>query len=214
VVQKSNRKERSGVCVKDIERHRPVLGASRPKSRQGNFHCHRCHEGTNAMVLFFLGAVHVCLLPVFFATTVALREIIAPKVFISVAIWHGVSSSEDQQWTKWQKSWTKCWLQMAGRSWSDCLGIAKKQLEHSGGFFWRLAALLARHRSPRICSSLAPCQPPKFPRHNSSSHFFAMPYPQSRFVIAHGPLFYLCRWLRLRNWPGVRFSFRRNRREK
>jgi hypothetical protein len=28
----------------------------------------------------------------------------------------------------------------------DHKGIAKKQLGHSGRFFWRLAALLARHR--------------------------------------------------------------------
>src|SRR6202007_1470762 len=32
-------------------------------------------------------------------------------------------------------------------------------------FFWRLAALLARYRSMRICASLAPCQPSKYPRH-------------------------------------------------
>src|SRR6202007_130200 len=32
-------------------------------------------------------------------------------------------------------------------------------------FFWRLAALLARYRSMRICASLAPCQPSKSLRH-------------------------------------------------
>jgi hypothetical protein len=36
------------------------------------------------------------------------------------------------------------WIASGWRSRLD-LGIAKKQLEHSSWFFWRLAALLARH---------------------------------------------------------------------
>ena len=55
----------------------------------------------------------------------------------------------------------------------------------SGGFFWPLAALLARYRSPRICASFAPCQRPKSPRQTWYIYFF--PTPNHRPQLASFP---------------------------
>jgi len=54
----------------------------------------------------------------------------------------------------------------------------KNNMSNSGWFFWPLAALLARCRSPWICASLAPCQRSKLLRHNCSRYFFVTPKPK------------------------------------